>query len=192
MPFRARYKGVLILVVAGLLAAGALPAQSSGVPLDVQVALLIKATSYDRNIAQKRQADGYLHIGICYQDKLRASALEMEGLAAELRKQELTAKIKIHPLQLYEGQDLANHADLPGLSVLWLTNMRGLDIAKVAGLTRKRGILSVATVPDWVQKGISMGFDLQGGRPHFLIHRSASLAEGCDFSSQLLKLATVY
>ncbi|MFN8397629.1 MAG: YfiR/HmsC family protein [Bacteroidia bacterium] len=191
MPLKARYRYMMLLLLAGLVA-GRCVAQGTVVPLDVQVALLIKATSYDRNIDKKRQPDGYLHIGVCYQEKLRASTLEMEGIVAELKKQESAAKVKVHRILLGEGQSLASHPDLPSLSVLWLTNMRGLDVAEIIDLTRKKRLLSVTTLPAWVQKGVSMGFDLQGGRPHFLIHRSASVEEGCDFSSQLLKLATVY
>lgn len=190
MPPRARYRYAIVLLLAALAAARGM-AQSTAVPIDVQVALLIKATAYDRNIDSKRQPDGYLHIGVCYQDKLRSSAQEMEGLVTELKKQEATAKIKVHRVLLTEGQSLADHPDLPGLSIIWLTNMRGLAVEEVTTVTRKMHLLSVSTVPTWVQK-ISMGFDLQGGRPHFLIHRAASFEEGCAFSSQLLKLATVY
>ena len=191
MPPQARYRYAIVLLLAALAAARGM-AQGAVVPIDVQVALLIKATSYDRNIESKRQPDGFLHIGICYQDKLRSSAQEMEGLVAELKKQEAIAKIKVHRVLLTEGQSLADHPELPSLSIVWLTNMRGLAIEEVTTVTRKMRLLSVSTVPAWVQKGISMGFDLLGGRPHFLIHRSASVEEGCAFSSQLLKLATVY
>lgn len=191
MPPLARYRFAIVLLLATLATARGM-AQGKAVPIDVQVALLIKATSYDRNIDSKRQPDGYLHIGVCYQDRLRSSVQEMESLVTELKKQEATAKVKVHRLLLTEGQSLADLPDLPGLSIIWLTNMRGLDIEEVTQVTRKLQLLSVSTVPTWVQKGISMGFDLQGGRPHFLIHRSASVEEGCAFSSQLLKLATVY
>ncbi len=181
--------GFLIL---GVLGCTRLKAQDVLVPIDVQVPLMLKATGYDRNFGMKKASDGTVTVGICYQPKFRQSAMEMEKLTEHLGKQVVGFKLKMIPIAITETADLGALKEWSQLSVLYITTLRGVEMAELLKQAQQHGVLTVCTDPVNVQKGVSMGFDLQGGRPHFLINRESSIKEGCDFSSQLLKLATVY
>lgn len=167
-------------------------AQTLDVPVDVQVPLFLKATTYDRTFASKLQKNGQIQIGIVYQEKNRASVKEMEELQAALRKPGAGFKIGITLIPLVDGEDASARKEWSEVSAVYLTTMRGLDLAAILRQSHDHKVMSVATQPDWVSKGVTMGFELIGARPKFAINRNGALAEGCDFSSQLLKLATIY
>jgi hypothetical protein len=171
---------------------GKLLSQDLDVPIDLQVPLMLKATTYDRNFASKNQVQGVVQIGICYQSKFRKSLIEMEALKEQFSKPVAGFKIQIVLMDLAEGQDLGKRKEWAQLSIVYLTSMRGIDLDAIRTQTNGYDILSVCTDPAWVQKGITIGFELLGGRPHFVINRKNAVEEGCDFSSQLLKLATIY
>lgn len=182
----------LLLLVVTLCMALKMEAQALEVPVDVQVPMLLKATTFDRTFTSKLQKNSVIHVGICYQDKYRTSLKEMEELQAALTKPIAGFQVKVSLLTMGEDEDLSQRKEWGGLSVIYITSMRGLDLASLLEQARNHKVLTVATDPKLAPKGVSMSFELVGSRPKFVINRSAAAAEGCDFSSQLLKLATIY
>ncbi len=179
-------------LVLGLGFGARVQAQELLVPIDLQVPLMLKATGYDRNFGLKKASDGTITIGICYQPKFRQSVSEMEGIKAQLGKEVAGFKIKVVLVSITETEDLASMKEWSSLSILYMTSLRGIEVATLLAQARQHSVMTVCTDPANVQRGVAMGFDIQGGRPHFIINRESSIKEGCDFSSQLLKLATIY
>ena len=166
--------------------------QSLDVPVEVQVPLFLKATSYDRSFASKLHQNGVLHIGICYQAKNRISVLEMEELKLALGKPSNGFKIQLTIMAIDNGADISLRKEWESLSAIYITSMRGVNLVALLQEARNHKVMSVCTNADLATKGVSVGFELVGSRPKFVINRDSAALEGCDFSSQLLKLATVY
>lgn len=162
------------------------------VPVSVQVPLMLKATTYDRAFAPKLQKNGVMHVGICYQAQNRVSVKEMEELKLELSKVVTGFKVQVTPIALVDSENFAERAEWASLSIVYITSMRGLDLKALLLQARKHQVLSVGTDAALAAKGVTMGFELVDSRPKFVINRDSAAAEGCDFSSQLLKLATIY
>lgn len=179
-----------VAIVSGM--SGSLVAQMMDVPAEVQVPLFLKATTYDRNFATKLQKNGVLHVGICYQEKNRVSMKEMEDLQSALLKPVAGFSLQISLLSVGESQDFSKLEEWESLSVIYITTMRGIDLKNLLNQAQTHKVMTVSTDPALGQKGVSMSFELLGARPHFVINHASSLKEGCDFSSQLLKLATVH
>jgi ABC-type uncharacterized transport system substrate-binding protein len=167
-------------------------AQPLEVPLEVQVPLMLKATTYDRSFAAKLQKNGVLHVGICYQERNRASVKEMEDLKAEFSKPIAGFKLQITLMALSESEDFSRRKEWANLSAVYITSMRSIDLESLLKQARAHQVLTVGTDPALTSKGVTMGFELVGSRPKFVINRNSAEAEGCDFSSQLLKLATLH
>jgi hypothetical protein len=184
--------GGLCLLLLWLVVAPRAIGQSVEVPLDVQVSLFLKATTFDRAFSPKLQKNGVIEVGIAYQEKNRPSVKEMEELKAAFAKPVAGFKIHVTPIPIDDGVDVAGRKEWGALSALYVTSMRGIELAAFLNESRKHQVLSVCTDPALVGKGVSMGFELVGSRPHFVINRDNAIAEGCDFSSQLLKLARIY
>jgi YfiR/HmsC-like len=166
-------------------------AQSVEVPIDVQVPLFLKATTYDRTFPTKLQKNDVLQVGICYQPDLRTTVAEMEALKAAFETPMTGFKIRITLINFAEDEDIAAIKAWPTLSAIYITSMRGLDLKTLLEQAQRHQVLTVATDPAIVAKGTAIGFELVGGRPKFVINRKATIDEGCEFSSQLLKLARV-
>ena len=162
------------------------------VPVDVQVPLFLKATSYDRAFASKLHHDGVLQVGICYQARNRTSQQEMESLRSELSKPIPGFAVELILMPIDEGTDFSRRKEWSTLSAIYITSLRGFDLDHLLEQARIHQVMSVCTHPGLAAKGVSMGFELVGSRPRFVINRSSATSEGCDFSSQLLKLATIY
>lgn len=183
---------VIFFGIGGWGFSAAVQAQTLEVPADVQVPLLLKATSYDRAFASKLKKNGVLHIGICYQAKNRASVKEMEELKAALSTKVAGFTLQVSLLSIEENENFAQRKEWTGLSAVYITSMRGLDLAALLAQMHQHKVMSVSTDPGLAAKGVTMSFELVGSRPKFVINREGAAAEGCDFSSQLLKLATIY
>jgi ABC-type uncharacterized transport system substrate-binding protein len=184
-------KGILLLWMSLWMGEKAL-GQSLDVPVEVQVPLFLKATSYDRTFASKLQQNGVLHIGICYQAKNRTSVQEMEALKQELSKPSNGFKIQLTIMAIDNGTEISRRKEWESLSAIYITSMRGVDLVALLQEARNHKVMSVCTDAGLATKGVSVGFELVGSRPKFVINRDSAASEGCDFSSQLLKLATVY
>ncbi len=187
-----RYFKFLFLWVVAVGLGTALYGQTLEVPADVQVSLFLKATTYDRAFASKLKKNEVLQIGICYQEKNRASVKEMEDLELALSKPVNGFKIHVTRIAINEHEDFARLHEWTGLSVMYITSMRALDLPSLLTQAHKHKVLTVSTDPHLTIKGVSMSFELVGSRPKFVINRNGATAEGCDFSSQLLKLATIH
>jgi len=184
-------KGFLLLWLA-LWSAQSAVGQMIDVPIDMQVPLVLKATSFDRTFPTKLQKNGVLRVGICYQFDHRPSVQEMEAVKGALEKPAAGFKIEIVLLGFVDDEKLEERKEWATLSAIYITTMRGLDLQALLAQARKHQVMSIATNPNLVKKGASMSFELVGQRAKFVINRGSAIAEGCDFSSQLLKLATIY
>jgi ABC-type uncharacterized transport system substrate-binding protein len=185
------FKGTLLLWM-GLWMGQMVCGQSLDVPVEVQVPLFLKATSYDRTFASKLNQNGVLHIAICYQAKNRISVQEMEALKQELSKPSNGFKIQLTIMDIGDGTQIAARKEWESLSAIYITSMRGVDLMALLREARNHKVMSVCTDAGLATKGVSVGFELVDSRPKFVINRDSAASEGCDFSSQLLKLATIY
>jgi hypothetical protein len=52
--------------------------------------------------------------------------------------------------------------------------------------------LTVAAIPDYVELGVVLGFDVLSGRPKLLVHLGQARRQHVDLRADLLKLARVF
>ncbi len=185
------FKAILLFLVHFLIVDD-LQSQIIEVPIDLQVPLFLKATTYDRNFPAKLQKNGVLQVGICYQERNRISIQEMEALEAELSKKVSGFTIQLTMILVTETETFERRKEWQELTALYITSMRGIKLDKLLAQTQKHQVISVCTDQNLVGKGVTMGFEVVGSRPRFVINRDNAIAEGCDFSAQLLNLATIH
>lgn len=168
------------------------PSQEMPVPTHLQYDLFIKILTYDRNLAPRTE-EVFL-IGLVFQSRVRESMQV---------KEEILTSFKGSPLQELAGVpvrmvliDLNNTGledalDALRPDALYISPLRAYDLEKISESARRAGILTMTGVPDYVRAGLSVGVDVVGGRPRILINLASARAEGADFSSRLLHLATI-
>jgi hypothetical protein len=174
----------LILAIGLSMAIPSLAAQEVPVPVRVQVPLLLRIMSFDRNLAQRRTGD--LVIAVLYQSRNRTSMAIAEEVTRTLGSLAGTEAV---------GIDLDNVVDLRAARaqsrglVLYVSPLRGVEISRIVGVSREAGVTTVTGVPRYVEEGIAIGLDLKAERPEIVVNLAGARAEGADFTAQLLKLA---
>lgn len=168
-------------------------AQEIAVPINVQVPLFLKIFTLDRNLKARVGLD--IVVGIVYQSKFRTSLNVKDEFMAVLEREttQQSSDIPIHcvPINLNEETDLATTIVRQHIDMLYITPVRALEIETIARISRAKQIMTFTGVPEYVPLGITVGTGIKGGKPRILINIKAAKAEGVNFNSQLLKLATI-
>jgi hypothetical protein len=161
-----------------------LAAQEVPVPVRVQVPLLLRILSFDRNLARRRAGD--LVVAVLYQSRNRSSLAIAEEVTVLLGSLSGTEAVGI---DLDKVTDLRAALAQSGGQVLYVSPLRGVEISGIVRVSRGAGVTTVTGVPRYVEEGISIGLDLKAERPEIVVNLEGARAEGADFTAQLLKLA---
>jgi hypothetical protein len=162
----------------------AVTAQEVPVPVQVQVPLLLRILSFDRNLAQRRTGD--LVVAVLYQSRNRTSLAIAEEVSRLLGSVPGTEAVGI---DLDKVTDLRAALAQSGGQVLYVSPLRGVEIGGIVRVSRVAGVTTVTGVPRYVDEGIAIGLDLKAERPEIVVNLEGARAEGADFTAQLLKLA---
>lgn len=182
---------VLLAALAACLPTSA-GAQDMDVPVSVQVPLFHKILTFDRRLSG--QPGREIVIAILYQRGYRVSSLVCEEIEAAARGLDPTVAgrpVRWLPLELGEARDLTGELDRMAADVLYVTPLRGAGLAEITAAARSRQTLTLTGVGRYVEEGLSVGIGLERDRPQIRINLETARAEGADFTSQLLKLATL-
>ncbi len=163
------------------------------VPIDLQYQLLLKILTFDRNL--KKRVGNEIVLGIAYesgyQESLKAKD-ELLKAASELGNQKVgDLPVRFVPIGVKEEGGLAAQLHQEHINILYVAPMRNLDVGVFASVCQAMGIMSLTGVPSYIERGISFGFDLQGGKLGIIVNLPSAKAEGTDFSSKLLHLVRV-
>lgn len=166
-----RYPRIIRMGFVALFCHSLLFAGSDEAPPKVIAALLIKLIPFEKNISGSSQDITIFVLGA------PAVANELQaGVGKSLGKAKLA--------RIDQGDELP--AEKP--AVLYVG-----DPAKVSEATqysRTNKILSITGIPELVNKGVSLGIGVEGGKPKILLNLSTSVSEGLDWNPAIMKVAT--
>ena len=188
---------IIAILLALLLAVTPLsPCHGAGLAtgVDTHLSILLRVLKFGRkNISD---TDGVTTVGVLYQGDNRESAQILKDVMARLADTSLT--------QLVEGGLLAVAINLDGrqnldsvllassVDLAYVTPLQGYPLQDICDATREHHVLSLTGVPEYVERGVSVGVDVYNQKPKILINRGAAESEGTFFYSRLLQLAKVY
>lgn len=177
-----------IVLLAGISAL----AQQPPIKVDIHLKLMLKTLEFNRAFAL---AEGRpVRIGILYQEAFPTShdvGRDAESCLASGQAAIAGHTAVVVALPFTSVNDLDSILAADSIVILYVAPLRSADVGAISAVTRAHHVLSMTGVPSYVSDGIALGVDVKGGRPELLINQSAALAEGAQFSSQLLRLATV-
>jgi hypothetical protein len=184
-------RGLVAVLALAYLASAARPlvAQELDVPVRTQVPILLKVISFDRQL--RARAPREVVVGVVMQGGYRGSVLAHGEAVAILATPGATVDgipVRVVTFDLdrlsIEGM-FANTS----LTHLYVTPLRAVDIGELAVRARAARVTTLASVPEYLTRGLSLGVGLRAGRPRILVNVRASRAEGAELSAELLKLA---
>ncbi len=165
-------------------------AQHIKVPMDLQIKIIPKILSLDKNF-KERIKENY-NFGIVYSSKQRNSVQTKDYFINSLTtKNMVVKKSKVNPVLI----DLAQITNIKKffidnrIDVIYITPIRGVDISVITEICKEEKILSLSGVLDFMANDISVSFDVQGKKIQIIINNKAAIKEGTKFSSRLLRIA---
>ena len=167
-------------------------AEQVSVPLSLQAQLLAKVAGYDRNFVARAGAQARIVLLV------RPGNAESGRTAAEMQR-ELAALATIGGLPHLETiSSYTNAANLralcrdEGVSIVFLGPGFGDEIEPIRAALEGVNVLSAGALPEYVPRGIVLGFDLLSGKPKLLVQLTQARKQQVDLSSALLNLVKVY
>lgn len=180
-------------LLALLLLPAAARAEQLPVPIDVQYQLLTKIMSFDRNFG--RRITNEVVIGVLYQrssPESRAVMAEWISVVNRISAPNFQGvRARTVPIEWTDEKTLRAALERESINILYVSPVDETLIAAVVSLCQERRVTTVSGVPDYVIKGIALGFDLREDKAEILINLKSARAEGANFSSNLLRLVRV-
>lgn len=184
---RLRYAVAMLSVLVAAALPGDVGAQDVEVPVAVQVPLFLKVMTFDRQ--RRHVPDGDVVIGITFQSGYRNSITIRDEATRALSKAP-NARVRVVLIDL-DRDDLSAMLQHHHVQILYVSPLRAISVATIAGVAATGRVITVTGVPQYVEQGLAVGVRLQGDRPRLMVNLSASKQGGADFTSELLKLAEV-
>lgn len=187
-------RGGQVLALVFVMAVAMTSAHAQQVPPVHQSAILLKALAYDRNL-KARASDGVDVL-------LLHDASTPESLAA-LKKTRgafsalATKKLKGLPIRVHVHAYTSRDALLTSLvahqvdTVYTCEGLSGDALDVLTTLTRSKKIASMTGARAHIKKGVALAVLLHDDKPRLVVNLKASLAEGLDLKSTLLRVAVV-
>src|SRR5579859_878546 len=140
------------------------------VPLDRQAELLARVAGYDRNMAAR--AAGFVRVLIVTNEREPESVGLAKRMEAALRAlpdiADLPHDERVVPFTT--ATDLAGQCRAQHIAIVYLGSELGDKIPSIKAALDGGDVLTVAAVPDYVEAGVVLGFDIQSGKPKILVH----------------------
>lgn len=180
---------IRIAVICFLLLFGDKLAQSLRVPVDIQLELIPKILSYDKN----NNSHDETRIGIMFNSLLRNSKIAKDIIFEEgvAKKSDSDVFLHLIPIDLNNIENLKHIIQEEDIDVLFILPIRGYNIEEISNVCKSYGVVSFCSMPELIQEGISVSFELTNNKLIIVINHKSSIDEGADFSSQLLKISKV-
>lgn len=187
----------MLIIVAAVLLVLHIPstcsAQPAEVPVDRQVAMMLKVMDSDKHITA-----GYpcCNVGILFSHHDSSSIAEKNSILqfTSDRPYMLKDGTPVHfvAVDLEHDLDWKDILESDSIATVIVTSVDRRYLEPVTSLSRKRSILTMTTVPEYVREGISVGVISQNDRAMLLINLPVSITEGARISSGVLKMAKIY
>jgi hypothetical protein len=165
--------------------------EAVAVPVPLQMELLLKVASYDKNLGAR--APDLVRVLL-----LAKPSSSSGNHVAQLASRLLTGKalagraVEVSTQPFSDAAALAQRVKEQRVAIVYLAP--GFDPSELQAIAKALNglsVLSVGALSRFVQSGTVLGFDLISGKPKLLIHQKRARDQGVDFSSQVLKLAKV-
>jgi hypothetical protein len=167
-------------------------AEDVSVPISLQMELLLKVASYDKNLKQRAR------------DRVRVAVLSRQddpdsGRSAAQALKALSEVDAIDGMPLdrlsttyTDAAALARFIHEGNVAILYVTpGFRDSDIEAIARALDGVSVLSAGALAKYTPSGMVLGFDLVGGKPKLIVNLGRARRQKVELSSSVLKLVRV-
>lgn len=172
------------------LLAAPLPAQEVEIPVSTQLPLFFKVTAFDRRISSNPVNE--LVIAVVFQSGNRQSTTAKDEAARVLAGMPTAEGKTVRTLTIdLDRDDLRVALREKSATMIYVTPLRGVDIAEIATVAQAAKVTTYTGVPKYIDQGLAVGVRRVGDRPKLMVNLRVARLEGADFSAEFLKLVQV-
>jgi len=161
-------------------------------PLAVQLKLIPKVLSLDKNFISRKEDQ--FNLAVLYSSLQRNSSKTKNEFNDAIKKKNMfvkTTKINISFIDIAKTPNIEKYLNDNKIDVVYITPLRGVDINSIAKTCKNEKALTVTGVLEFMQNEISVSFDIKDKKLQIIINNTAAKLEGTNFSSRLLRIAKV-
>jgi hypothetical protein len=167
-------------------------AQDVTVPISLQMDLLLKVASYDRNL-KSRARDKVRVLVLIKRDDAESARSAAQALKVLSESETLEGlPVEASSTTYVDATTLARMTSDNNLAILYVTP--GFVEAEIEAIARALdgvSVLSAGALAKYTFRGLVLGFDLAGGKPKLLVHLERAKRQRVELSSSVLKLMRV-
>jgi hypothetical protein len=167
-------------------------AEDVSVPISLQMELLLKVASYDKNL-KERARDRVRVAVVLRQDDPDSGRSAAQALKALSEADAIDGMPLDRVSTTYtDAATLARFIHEGNVAILYVTpGFRDTDIEAIAQALDGVSVLSVGALAKYVPRGMVLGFDLVGGKPKLIVNLGRAKRQKVELSSSVLKLVRV-
>jgi hypothetical protein len=163
------------------------------VPVNYQADLIAKVIMMNKNLKQTGKP---VIMGIVYNGRFKSSvdaATELKEIFQDkgISINRLPVNILLFDVSNYTKKGLGDALTNAKLDVLYISEIRGVDLNYINNICKSNNILSIAAEPVNAEKYFTVSFDIINNNIKIIINLKSMYGENVDFSSYLLKVAKV-
>jgi hypothetical protein len=166
--------------------------EEAALPIAIQVELLVKVASYDRNFQQRAgdRARIFIMTKPGNGDSERVAAQVEAGLA---RASEIGGLPHDEVVTPFRGAaELANLCRAQRAAIVFFGPGFREDVPAIREALDGVDVLTVSAIPEYVEAGIVLGFDVASGRPELLVNLPQAKRQKVALRADVLRLMKVF
>jgi YfiR/HmsC-like len=162
------------------------------VPLELQAELLAKVAAYDRNMPDR--AGDRLQVLLVTKPSDGESVRAVNRIQSALRALPQIAGLPHdeQTLAFTTAADLARACRASHIAIVFVGPGHGDDLPAIREALSSVDVLSVSPVPDYVERGIVLGFDVVSGKPRLLVNLAQARRQRVALRAEVLKLMKIF
>jgi uncharacterized protein (UPF0216 family) len=169
--------------------------QTMTVEADVQVKILLKVLTYDRQFESK--AAPLLKIGIVYVESDATSVKAADDIGTTLNKYK-DKPIKKIPfsyvmVKYTTSGEVEQKLKAEGINLLYVAPGNTKNLADLVRISQAHKVTTMTGIREYVvrDKGLALGVAFERDKPRIYINLPSSKSEGSEFDASLLQIAEV-
>ncbi len=175
MSVRRVARGLLPLC-AGLAVLGlALTTRAQNVDVELASKIILKIMMLDQDLQKK--TGGKIQIGVIGSPQAVAAFTKLKGSAIDKE-----SAFSIAGVVAYDAMP-------PSEKPTFIFVGEGADPVLVTKYTRGNGVLSVTNVASFVEKGVTLGIEMENNKPKVLLNLTSSESENLNWDPKILKIS---
>jgi hypothetical protein len=175
MTFRLVARGFAALCAGSAVLGLALASRAQTVDVELASKIIVKVMMLDQDLMKK--TGGKLAIGVIGSPQAVEAFTKLKGSAIGK-----AASVSITDVIAYESMPPASKPTLIFVG-------EGADLAVVTKYTRGNQILSVTNVASFVERGVTLGVEMENNKPKLLLNLTSSESEGLHWDPKILKIS---